>query len=631
MKIFAMLRAEFARLTATSMAKLALVALMAVPLLYGGLYLWANQDPYANLDQVPVALVVDDEGTSTGGDYTNYGDEIAESLLDDATFAWSRVSASSAKHGVASGDFDFSVTIPAGFSEALVSSQGDEPRQADVVLTTNDANSYLASTIGETAIKTIKASIVEMVNEQAAGRMLDAIAEIRTSLVTAVDGADTLYDGAGTAHDGSSDLADGLTELADGTTTLSGGLSELTDKTSALPAQTTQLADGAAQVAAGDQKIADAADAVAAASADFTNALPTARDDIAALLNEQGLDQDQIDAVLAKLDPLGSKAEQVNQKVQGTTSQIDTLASGAWQVSNGARNLADAMPALTSAISNAAAGAKTLDEGAHTAADGAVTLRDGLAGLVDGIGQLRDGLQDGVDRIPNSSEDLRDQQAKAIADPVDVSTAAVTKAGTYGAGLAPFFVALAAWIGIYALFLIIKPVSKRAITAMRTPVRTTLAGWLMPALLGAVQMVALYFIVSGTLGFDVHQPWGAFGIMALSSMTFASIILALNVWFGSVGQFLGLVLMVVQLVTAGGTFPWQTLPEPLRALHFAFPMSYTVDALRQFMYGGSYAAAGQDAIVLVSWLVGALLLTLLGVARMTRFRTMRDLEPSLIG
>ncbi|WP_166980073.1 YhgE/Pip domain-containing protein [Paramicrobacterium fandaimingii] len=631
MKIFAMLRAEFARLTATTMAKLALLALMVVPLLYGGLYLWANQDPYDNLDQVPVALVVDDEGTMSDGEYTNYGDEVAESLLDDGTFSWSRVSRSSAEHGVASGDFDFSVTIPAAFSESLVSPQTDKPRQAEVVLTTNDANSYLASTIGESAITTIKEQIVSMVNEQAASRMLDSIAEIRVSLVSAADGAGKLADGAETAYDGSSDLADGLAKLATGATSLSDGLDELKSKTQALPGQTETLADGAAQVAAGNQKIADTADSVAAASESFNSALPGVRTDISTWLQEQGYDDGQIADVLKKLDPLRTKADAVNSTVQGTVSSIDDLSNGAWQVSNGARTLADAMPALTAGISDAATGAQQLEDGASTASEGAVSLRDGLSSLLGGITELRDGLQDGVDSIPNSSQELRDDQAATIADPVDVSTSAVTKAGTYGAGLAPFFVALAAWIGIYALFLIIKPVSKRAITAMRAPIRTTLAGWMMPAGLGAIQMIALYFIVSGALGFTVHQPWGAFGIMALSSMTFAAIILALNVWFGSVGQFLGLVLMVVQLVTAGGTFPWQTLPEPLRALHFAFPMPYTVDALRQFMYGGSYAAAGEDAIVLGLWLVGALALTTLGVARMTRFRTMRDLQPSLIG
>jgi putative membrane protein len=105
----------------------------------------------------------------------------------------------------------------------------------------------------------------------------------------------------------------------------------------------------------------------------------------------------------------------------------------------------------------------------------------------------------------------------------------------------------------------------------------------------------------------------------------------LNVLLGSVGQFLGLVLMVVQLVTAGGTFPWQTLPGPLAALHFVLPMSYATDGLRQLMYGGSTATAWTDAGVLALWMLGALLVSLLATARMTRQRTLRDLRPSLIG
>jgi putative membrane protein len=207
----------------------------------------------------------------------------------------------------------------------------------------------------------------------------------------------------------------------------------------------------------------------------------------------------------------------------------------------------------------------------------------------------------------------------------------ITSAGTYGAGLAPFFVALAGWIGIYALFLIVKPISRRAVTALHSPIRVTLAGWLTPGILGAVQMIGLFVVLAVTLGFPMANPVGTLGVMVLASATYAAIILALNVWLGSVGQFLGLVLMVLQLVTAGGTFPWQTLPAPLAALHHVLPMGYVVDAMRQFMYGGDLSRAGADALVLLAWLAGGLVFAALGVTRMTHYRTLRDLQPSLIG
>jgi putative membrane protein len=253
-----------------------------------------------------------------------------------------------------------------------------------------------------------------------------------------------------------------------------------------------------------------------------------------------------------------------------------------------------------------------------------VTLRDGL-------GTLRDGLGDGVAAIPETTEASRALQADTIADPVDVQNTAVTSAGTYGAGLAPFFASLAGWIGIYALFLIVKPVSRRAITALHSPIRITLAGWLTPGILGAVQMAGLFAVLAFALKFDMSNPAGVYGIMLLASLTFAAIILALNVWLGSVGQFLGLVLMVVQLVTAGGTFPWQTLPAPLAVLHHVLPMSAAVDGMRQIMYGGNLQSAMSDILSLLCWMLGALLIAAIGTTRMTHFRTLRDLQPSLIG
>ena len=57
MRILPLVRAEFARITATRIGIATLIALMTVPVVYGGLYLWGNHDPYANLDAVPVVTL----------------------------------------------------------------------------------------------------------------------------------------------------------------------------------------------------------------------------------------------------------------------------------------------------------------------------------------------------------------------------------------------------------------------------------------------------------------------------------------------------------------------------------------------------------------------------------------------
>ncbi|MFJ8894807.1 YhgE/Pip family protein [Leifsonia sp. NPDC102414] len=617
MKIPQMIAAEFRRLTASPMSIVALIALMCVPVLYGGLYLWANQNPYANLNKIPAAIVVDDSGTTVDGKTVNYGDEVADELIRDGSFDWHRVESGSAASGVDDSKYDFSITFPADFSEALASASTSSPHRATVTLTTNDTNSYLASTIGTQAAEKIRTSIVKKVNQQAAEQFLLGLADIRSNLVSAVDGANKLVDGSETARSGASTLADGTSQLATGSQQLSDALAQLSSGAG-------QVSDGAAQVAAGNDQLAAKAGQAGSAAAQLAADAPAVGQKLLAQLQQAGATQEQLDQVSAALGTIDAKVQDGNAQVQTLVGQVNQLAAGADQVASGASQVA-------SGSTQAAGGAAQLADGSKQAATGASQLRDGLTTLHDGTATLRDGLTSGVDQIPDNSPSLQKKQATTIADPVNLKNDSITSAGTYGAGLAPFFVALAGWIGIYALFLIVKPVSRRAITALHSPVKITLAGWLTPGLLGAIQMVGLFAIVSGALGFRIDNPLGMYGLMALASLTFAAIILALNVWLGSVGQFLGLVLMVLQLVTAGGTFPWQTLPGPLAALHHVLPMSYAVDGIRQLMYGGNPATAWADAGVLGLWLLIALLVSAIGVTRMTHFRTLRDLRPSLIG
>ena len=632
MKILQIVTAEFRRLLSSKMAVLALVALVCVPILYGGLYLWANQDPYGKLSQVPVALVVEDRGAELAGEDRNVGQEVADELLDSDTFDWHEVDAATARAGLDDGGYDFAVQIPADFTESIASIQGDDPHAAEIVLLTNDANNYLASTIGKQAVEKIRTTVTEKVVNEAGLTMLDALNTIRLSLVDAADGAGQLRDGLGDAVDGAGKLQDGSTQLADGTAAIHDGAVRLADGNRQLSDGLVTLTDGAQQVQGGTAQLAQIADSVDDSVQQAAGRLPAIRDDLRQRLVDRGLTDAEIQDVMSALDPVGTELGAAADRVGGARAEIDRLNSGAAQVADGAAQ-------LSAGAQTAASGSAELATATGTAADGAAQLRDGIgalrSGLVtaeDGATTLADGLADGASRLPDASEETRRAQADTLGTPVDISTNALTQAQNYGAGLAPFFAALAAWIGIYALFLIVKPVSKRAVTALDAPVRVTLAGWATPALLGALQMLGLFGVLAITLGFEFANPLATFGILVLASAAFSAIILALNVWLGSVGQFVGLILMVLQLVTAGGTFPWQTLPAPLAWLHHILPMGYVVDAMRQVMYSGAgWDRVGADLGIVALWLAGALVAAAIGVARMTRRRTLRDLQPSLIG
>jgi putative membrane protein len=138
----------------------------------------------------------------------------------------------------------------------------------------------------------------------------------------------------------------------------------------------------------------------------------------------------------------------------------------------------------------------------------------------------------------------------------------------------------------------------------------------------------VYAVVLRFVGIDSAHPWLLIAFMAAVSMTFVMILHALAAGLGAPGKFLGLVFMVLQLVSAGGTFPWQTLPEPLHPLHHVLPMSYAVDGIRRLMYGGSLEGIWLDLAVLAAYLVGAFVLSSLAARRAGTWNALR-IKPEL--
>ncbi len=657
---------ELRRVTAGRLPRAALVALVLVPTLYGGLYLYANKDPYGGLTRVPAALVVEDAGTTlANGEELAVGDRVATELVGSHSFGWQRVSRAVADQGVDDGTFNFALVVPRDFSRALASSAEFTPRQAELEIETNDANNYLSRTIANQLVAQVTKSVASQVSSTAANQLLVGFGTVHDKVSEAVDGAGQLADGAARASSGADQLSAGADRLvageralvsgadalssgasraaagadrvAAGAATLGSGLATLDERTAALPADTRRLAQGAQQVADGTAAAAAAGEQVASAAGSFVATMTTSQGALADRLRAAGFTAAQVQQVLDAADRLSGPVTDANSQVQTAAKQLDQLSAGAAQVAAGADQLADAAGPLHGGIHDAAVGGTTLSSGAtdlaagnrqlasgaaelatgqRSALSGATALQSGADDLATGVdalesgaARLSDGLGQGLRSIPDPSADARRAVAQTLGNPVGVKSSSLASADSYGAGLAPFFLSLALWIGAYVLFLLVKPLSSRSLAAGQPSWRTALGGWLAPAVLGVVQAVLVYAVVLRGVGIPAVHPLLLLGFMLVVSMTFVMVLHALAARLGAPGKFLGLVFMVLQLVSAGGTFPWQTLPEPLHPVHHALPMTYAVDGIRRLMYGGSLGLLAVDLAVLGAYLVGAFLLS----------------------
>ena len=78
----------------------------------------------------------------------------------------------------------------------------------------------------------------------------------------------------------------------------------------------------------------------------------------------------------------------------------------------------------------------------------------------------------------------------------------------------------------------------------------------------------------------------AFALAAMmTSFVFTFLIYSLTVAFGNIGEAIAVVIMVIQVAGAGGTFPVEVLPSVYQYLYKFMPFSYCMNALRECVAG----------------------------------------------
>ncbi|MFB7468340.1 YhgE/Pip family protein [Streptomyces sp. NPDC056224] len=331
-----------------------------------------------------------------------------------------------------------------------------------------------------------------------------------------------------------------------------------------------------------------------------------------------------------QLTDLENKARKLVDRAPGLASDLDAAVAQVNALNTGAHQVATGMAQLHTGLGSATEGSGAINEGVGKLGDGAHTLDGGMYKLVDGNRDLADGLHKGAGQIPDYDQQQRDARTEVMADPVRLANQSLHKAPNYGTGFAPYFIPLSLWVGAMVAYMLIAPLNKRALAAGASPWRIALAGWLPVAGIGAAQVGLLMSVLHWApgLGLQMAHPALTIGFLLLVTGCFAAIVQWLNAKFGAAGRILVLAVLMLQLTSAGGTYPVQTSPGFFNAIHPYLPMSYVVESLRHLITGGDLTSVWKGCAVLVAFTAGALALTALA-ARGKQVWTMDRLHPEL--
>ena len=685
---------ELRRFRKGVLPKIALVVLLFIPLIYGALYLWAFWAPDKELSNLSVALVNEDAGATRDGTPVRAGDDIVTELLDGADLNWHPTTAQDAAAGVHDGDYYFAVTIPANFSESAISAGTDHPVSAEVKVTYNDSNSFLATVLGKQAMTQLRDVVATQVGDQNVTAVLEGLTEAGDGIRSAADGAATLADGLDTAVDGSDRLVVGLNSLADGAgtlnsgvaklgsgaSTLSNGLDTLAGGASTLATKSGELAAGASQVATGMQAAADGAGTLAdkahqlaggaTAIADGTTALQGGTNQVAGGLDElvatiqavpAGTDVKAFLPALHKLQAgahatdsgaaeaatktreyaalsgqfAGGSAELAQKLAAGApgaaqlAAGAEQLQGGAAQLSTGATSAASGSHSLVDGIAALSQGSGKLVAGSSELVDGGAALQDGATQLADGSHELSDKLAEGGDKVPNLTPGQIDDKAQVIADPVVLDQSWQNESTSFGEGFAPFFIALATFVGGLITWLILRALPMRALATAASGLRTTMTGFLPAMVIGLGQTVIMVLVLIYGIGLEPNNWLGMSAFMLLATLSFLALQQMFIIVFGSAaGRVISLVLLMLMLTSSGGTYPVETTPAFFQALHPFMPASYVVSGLRQLITGGVDFRLWVSVAVLAAVLVGSLAISAWSAAKQ-RTWTVGRLHPEL--
>jgi putative membrane protein len=464
-----------------------------------------------------------------------------------------------------------------------------------------------------------------------ASSLASGASELATGAENALDGATALEDSSATLARASAPVASGATTVADGLDTLIASYATLSDAERL--AALTELATGADEVSTGATAMdagvrgLDAGVTALVGSTDTDpasglSALAAGADALAGGSADLATGADTLATGAASVD---AGAAQVAVGVDEVAATIGDLVSGVDRLAAGADTLAAGTTRLASGADDLATGGSSLADGATDATEGARSLDDGVTRVSDGSSELSDGLADGVLDVPEYTEAEADHLSDVASLPVELESTRANEVPAYGYGLAPYFMSLALWVGALAFYLMMKPLSERLLATRRPAWVVALGSYLPGAVMALVQSAVMVTIVHLVLGIEPANLWGLYAIGALTSLTFVAINQALVSLIGAPGRFIGLMLVVLQLSSAGGTYPIQTASTFFQTIHGWLPLTYAVEAFRSLIAGGSIGIAPGIGVI-SAWLVGAVLVTTLAVVRARRSA---DVDPSI--
>lgn len=541
--IFRIFRRDCRNIGKNVVALVVVMGLGILPSLYAWFNILSNWDPYgpSATSNIKVAVAYDDTGIDIAGVNINISANIVEALKTNDSIGWVFTDSSNdAIEGVRSGDYYAALIMPADFSKDIVSFMSDSMTHPEIIYYTNQKKNAIAPKITDKA----KTSVKQQVNATFISTLTNSLVK-SIGIVNAPGHTDT-------------------TEVSREDENISGNT--LID----LIIAKLKVAD--VQINSFDTMLTALSNIVSTAdsTAETAGAMnPNVSDH---LTTQQTL--------LTDLQNTIGKSSLMDSDIFGVMStDINTIQNYMNSISNIYDELCVSIDDYSKAVENIES-----------------TINDSLAIVHD----LESQLQESIDNLINFKESGTysllqtavsldsEELSNFVSSPVTIDSVDLYPIENYGSAMSPFYSVLAIWVGALILVAIIHVKVKDFDEDTKiNSVQTFFGRYMIFFLIGQAQALLICLGDLLYIKIQCNHPIKFWFACAFTSFVFTMITYSLTVAFENIGEAVAVVIMVIQVAGAGGTFPIQCLPAIYQAIYKYLPFTYAMDALRECV-GGTY-------------------------------------------
>ncbi len=607
-----------------------MIAVLIIPFMYSFFYLKAYWNPYGegNIDNLPVAIVNEDIGDK--------GNNIIKNIKDSKKLKITVLDSIEAENGLNNGDYYAIINIPKDFTSNLESAKEEEKIHPTITYSPNQKSNYLASQIINNVVNVVEKNLDNEVNKEIIKSLEDNVTSVPDKLSTISDGFTKLNNGTKKLENGTSSLKNGAKSLNNGAKTLFDGSNTLNTNYNTFNDGIKSLKDGANKLNTEVKKL----DSISSSVDTLKNGVSTLKSgsnvyakglnsyvtgvNKSLELTESLVNFDKsICPMLLNLDATKNNPEII--KVCTMLSSMDTssistlktsgktLTSKYSEINNGISTLNSSLGKLdvvNDKLASLQKGVNSLSDGADNLYSNSLKINNGINSLNNGIFTLYKGTNDlnsGISTLYNGASTLNSSVVKAKKDldnninntkkevkkaeglsnyskePVNIDTNPVNEVLSYGTAFSPMFISIALWVGSLMAYMVLYYDKEEKFKIFGINNKNHLQRSIAYHAFISISAIILGVLLQLFLDFNITNTLLYYIVLILVANTFMAIMNFLITKFGDVGKFIGLIILVLQLAAAGGTFPIETVTKGFRWLNPVLPMTYTNKLLKEVL------------------------------------------------